>query len=187
MKITDLSGKSWWKANQAKYPNSRRIVDLDTGFRTKVTRFLRVLQVGGATVRVSSTRRNRIRAHLMHYSWRISHGSIHPTKVPRISGLRIDWDHGDVNKSRKAAREMVRLFRMAHIASTKSNHIYGKAIDMRITWRGNLQLRYPRSGWLWRISSKPRNGNNKALHWIGGQYGVRKLVSDPPHWSHNGR
>jgi hypothetical protein len=38
------------------------------------------------------------------------------------------------------------------------------------------------------ITTTPRTGNdNKELHAVGATYGVHKLVSDPPHWSHDGK
>ena len=36
MANSNLSGKAWWHANQAKYPNSAEVDDLDPGFRSKV-------------------------------------------------------------------------------------------------------------------------------------------------------
>ena len=185
---TNRSGTSWWRANQRRYPNSRNIDDLEADFRKKVKTFVDALKEGGATVNISSTKRNRIRAHLMHYSWKVSRNMIAPDKVPKMEGLDIEWDHGDLKKSRKGASEMVNLFNMAHIASLKSNHIEGKAIDMTITWRGNLTIQVPGRENPVVISTGMRNGNkNRELHKLGREFGVYKLVKDPPHWSYNGR
>lgn len=187
MGTSNLSGKNWWRANQARYPNSRDIDDLEPGFRSRVEDFLISLKHAGATVTVASTRRNATRAHLMHYSWKVAYGEIDPKDVPKHGGLDIEWDHGDLKKSRKAAEEMVKLFNMAHIASLRSNHIRGKAIDMNIKWKGTLVISKP-APLLTRIESRPRTGRNRELHDIGATvFGVRKLVSDPPHWSHNGK
>jgi len=184
---SNLSGKDWWHANQARYPNSRKIDDLEASFRSDVERFINSLRNAGAIVVVSSTRRNAIRAHLMHYSWKIAHGTIDPRDVPKRSGLNIEWDHGNIEKSRKAAEEMVNLFGMAHIASLTSNHIRGKAIDMNISWKDRLVLTQPSPLFI-KIESTPRTGRNRELHKVGASVlGVRKLVSDPPHWSYNGR
>ena len=107
--------------------------------------------------------------------------------MPKRSGLDIEWDRGDLKKSRKAAEETVKLFGMAHIASLTSNHIRGKAIDMNISWKGTLVIMRP-PPLLTRIDSHPRTGQNRELHEIGASvFGVRKLVSDPPHWSCNGK
>jgi hypothetical protein len=182
-----LSGKDWWHANQGKYPNSREVADLDPGFRTRVVDFIGALEGASAIVRVSSTRRNTSRAHLMHYSWKVAYGEIDPADVPQRAGVQIIWDHGDVDDSRKAAKEMVQLFGMAHIASLTSNHIKGKAIDMNIDWKGALVLTKP-APLLARVETQPRTGQNRELHRIAAEvYGVRKLVSDPPHWSFNGK
>jgi len=187
MGTSKLSGKEWWRANQASYPNSQEIDDLESGFRSKVEDFIGSLRHAGAKVRVTSTRRDPIRAHLMHYSWEIAYGEVDPKDVPKRGGLDIEWDHGDLEKSRKAAEEMVKLFRMAHIAALNSNHIRGTAIDMNISWKDTLVMTRP-APLLTRIASRPRTGQNRELHKIGANvFGVRKLVSDRPHWSYNGR
>lgn len=184
----NLSGEKWWRANQRHYPNSRQIDDLEADFGHKVKRFVSALRKGGATVNVSSTLRNRIRAHLMHYSWKVARGDVSPDRVPSTAGLDIEWDHGDLRKSRNAAQQMVNLFNMAHIASLTSNHIRGTAIDMTITWTGELTLDVPGMEDQVTIRGGPRNGNrNRELHRIGSEFGVLKLWKDPPHWSHNGR
>ena len=134
-----------------------------------------------------STRRNADRAHLMHYCWEVAYGEIEPGDVPVCSGLDIEWDHGDVQKSREAAMEMVKLFSLAVKASLTSNHIKGKAIDMNIAWKDVLVLTRP-APLLVRIESNPHSGQNPELQEIGATvFGVKKLRSDPPHWSFNGR
>lgn len=123
----------------------------------------------------------------MHFSWKVAYGEVDPADVPKKSGLDLEWDHGELEKSREAAAEMVKLFGMAHIASLSSNHILGKAIDMNIFWKNTLVITRP-APLLKRIESRPRSGQNRELHELGASaFGVRKLVSDPPHWSSNGR
>lgn len=187
MASSDLSGKDWWHRNQGKYPNSTSIDDLDPGFRSRVEDFISSLREAGATVKVNSTRRNATRAFLMHYAWQVAYGDIAPADVPKRGGLTIEWDHGDLEASKKGAMEMVHLFNMAHIAALSSNHIAGKAVDMDIAWDGTLVLTRP-APLLARIESAPRTGaGNRELHEIGGTtFGVKKLRSDPPHWSYNG-
>lgn len=186
---TNLSGASWWKLHQGKYPNSRDLASLDPGFRSDVARFIDVLRDGGASISIGSTLRHPSRAHLMHYAWKVAHGLIEPDRVPARAGVLIDWDHGDVKASRAAALEMVQAAHMAHIASLTSNHTRGTAIDMTISWKGTLMLKLPGSFNLWEIKDPPRNGSkNTELHRLGESlFGVKKLKSDPPHWSHNGR
>lgn len=180
-----LSGGDWWRANQAKYPNSNALADLASPFRENATAFVAALKAAGADVRVSATRRNRIRAHLMHYCWCVAKGSVAPGDVPAIAGCAIRWDHGDLARSRKGAQEMVDLFGIAYEPSLTSNHIAGTAVDMTIGWNGTLRIR-DKAGKTVEIGA-PRTGDaNKDLHKVGASYGVRKLLSDPPHWSADG-
>jgi hypothetical protein len=181
-----LSGAAWWHANQAKYPNSRRIEDLEPNFRKNGEAFLAALKDAGATVEISSTRRSAERAYLMHYAWAIAHGEIKAAAIPAREGVAIQWDHGDEARSRKAAAEMVRLFGMVHQASLKSRHISGQAIDMTIRWSGTLTIK-DRDGQEVSIASTPRSGDNKELHAVGASHGVIKLKTDPPHWSSDGK
>ncbi|HQU42530.1 MAG TPA: hypothetical protein PK867_06940, partial [Pirellulales bacterium] len=90
----NLSGAAWWHANQAKYPNSTSVDDLEPTFRAKVKEFLAALDKAGASVKISATRRSKQRAYLMHYSWKIAKGEISASKVPAESGVSIVWDHG---------------------------------------------------------------------------------------------
>ena len=184
---TNLSGERWWRANQRRYPNSSNIDKLEGDFRGNVQKFVKSLRNGKANVSVASTLRNKIRAHLMHYSWRIANGDILPSEVPQISGLNIQWNHGDLKASRDAARRMKELFNLAYKPSLTSNHIKGKAVDMNITWKGRLILDVPGKDKLEVIASGPRNGHqNRQLHRVGRKFGVIKLLKDKPHWSYNG-
>ncbi len=183
----NLSGERWWRANQRRYPNSSNIDQLEGSFRGNVQKFVNALKNGKANVSVASTKRNNIRAHLMHYSWRIANGDILPSEVPQISGLNIQWDHGDLEESQHAARRMKELFNLAYKPSLTSNHIKGKAIDMNITWKGRLTLDVPGQEQPEIIASGARNGHqNRQLHRVGRKFGVLKLLKDKPHWSFNG-
>ncbi len=180
-----LSGAAWWHANQAKYENSSAISDLVPEFAQKVQRFVDAMKAGGCRVLVSSTRRNRIRAYLMHYSFRIAAGELQAAAVPPMSGCHIKWDHGNPTVSKNAAREMRDLFNIAYRPSLTSRHIDGKAIDMTIVWDGTVQIV---DGGGRKVSvGSPRMGDaNTVLHQIGRSYGVIKLLSDKPHWSTDG-
>jgi hypothetical protein len=181
-----LSGADWFRRNQARFPNSDRVADLAPAFAAHVTQFLTALANAGTIVRISSTRRNRIRAWLMHYAWQVSHGAVAAADVPDEPEAGILWDHGDDTRSVAAAAEMVRLFAIRFKPSLTSNHIAGLAIDMTITWSGPIEI-VDAAGAKHAID-QPRNGNdNGVLHAVGGSYGVRKLLSDPPHWSVDGR
>ena len=186
-KSEQLSGAIWWRANQAKYPNSTKVEDLEPKFRAKVKAFLAALADAGVRPNIESTLRAKERAYLMHYCWEIARGTTLPSKVPPCPGVSIVWDHSDLAKSKKAAQEMVDLFEMDYMASLTSNHIKGLAIDMKFSWTGTLKIK-KKDGTVVEIKSKPRNGeDNKQIHEVGASYGVIKLVGDPAHWSVDGQ
>lgn len=182
----NLSGADWFRAHAARFPNSDRVSDLSPAFAVQVDAFIGMLRRASATVRVSSTLRNRNRAWIMHYAWRIAGGDIRPDAVPPNAAVAIHWDHGDIRTSRRAAQAMVDLFGIRFRPSLTSNHIDGTAIDMTIQWDQPINV-VDALGRTHRIDH-PRSGNtNSDLHAVGASYGVRKLLSDPPHWSANGR
>lgn len=180
-----LSGAAWFQANQANYPNSARLSDLAPAFSTQATDFIAALRRAQATVTVSATLRNRTRAWLMHYSWRLARGEIEAGDVPPDSDCDIIWDHGASEDSRRAAAQMVELFQIAFRPSLTSNHIRGTAIDMTISWSGPIDV-VDAAGKTHRIDAPRSGATNTTLHGIGASYGVRKLLTDPPHWSSNG-
>ncbi|WP_169805532.1 hypothetical protein [Novosphingobium rosa] len=181
----NLSGAAWFRANQARFPNSDRISDLAPGFAVQVDSFVAMLRRASASVRVSSTRRNRNRAWLMHYAWMVAHGQIKPDAVPENKEVDIHWDHGDARASRKAAQAMVNLFHIRFKPSLTSNHIDGTAIDMTISWDQAITVTDASGKTVW--IDHPRSGSsNGDLHRVGATYGVRKLATDPPHWSADG-
>jgi hypothetical protein len=189
VKMSNLSGRAWWNANQARWPDSEDLDDLDSDWGDDVKKFINILREADARVTIISTRRPRNRAYLMHYSWMIANGRIEPADVPLRARVDIQWDHGDDRISRNAAQEMVDCFGLAHYAAgRRSNHVRGMAIDMYITWRGDLFLGPLPNGGFRGIIGGPRNGvQNRELHEIGALFGVRKKLNDRPHWSHNGR
>lgn len=184
--LARLSGAAWFRANEARFPNSDRVSDLAPAFATQTNAFLAALRTAGATVRVSSTLRNRNRAWIMHYAWQIAKGEIEAGAVPPNPEVDILWDHGDLKASRRAANAMVGLFGIRFKPSLTSNHIEGTAIDMTIGWDQPMNI-LDAAGRSHRID-QPRSGNtNTDLHAVGATYGLHKLASDPPHWSANGR
>lgn len=181
-----LSGASWWRANQARYPNSDKVSDLAGSFQSAVKAFLKALDDAGASVDVASTLRNKDRAYLMHYSWEVSRGNVKPSKVPANSALDIVWDHGDDKASIQGAKEMASLFGLKYKPSLTSRHLEGKAIDMDISWKGTLKI-VDKKGKTVEIGAPNNGADNKELHKLGATYGVIKLVTDEPHWSTDGR
>jgi hypothetical protein len=84
-----------------------------------------------------------------------------------------------------AAGAMVQAFRLRYGPGRESRHVGGRAVDLAISWSGDLTIRR-KDGKSVTITSLPRNGENLDLHRVGATYGVHKLVADPPHWSEDG-
>jgi hypothetical protein len=81
---------------------------------------------------------------------------------------------------------MVNGYGLVYQPSLTSIHITAEAIDMTITWSGNLAITNGH-GQTVLINTTPRTGaGNTQLHQVGATYGVHKLVSDRPHWSSTG-
>lgn len=185
--VLEPSGVQWC----SRYPTSRSVDDLIQPFRGNVERFLAALSTAGASVSIAATYRPRERAHLMHWAWRIGRLLEDPRIASRDPGIPIDWVHRDalgapdLVASKRAAQEMVAAYDMAQIAALNSRHIERLAIDMSIRWKTQLSV-LDAAGNI-RTIPGPGNGEVPALHQVGRSYGVVKLVSDPPHWSIDGR
>lgn len=114
-----------------------------------------------------------------------------PEDATAMTGVPIEWDHGDLAKSKAAANEMVAAFGLAVPPSSNvapaisSNHITGKAVDMEITWNGKLKFK-KKDGTDVEVTHKANVSLNTDLHALGETYGVKKHLSDAPHWSING-
>ena len=180
----ELSGGTWWHAHESEFANSRSLLDLTPPFREDVTRFVEAMRDAGATVGINATRRNKIRAYLMHFSFRLGRGDLSARDIPAEPGCAIRWVHDSDAKSRAAAEQMSDLFDIAFKPSLTSLHISGRAVDMTISWSGTLAIK-DAAGATHSIAG-PRNGGNLQLHAVGRSYKVHKLISDPPHWSDNG-
>ncbi len=189
------SGKYWvtWAntpANRAM--NSIRVDDLVIPFKTNVKAFIKALTDAGATIVIKATKRSKKRAYLFHWAWKISLGKCKPSDPEKITGIDIQWDHGDDKKSKAAATEMRKGFglkippKSTVAPSLTSNHIPGKAIDMTITWADTIKIKKKNGEKVSVVFMANVNGN-KILHQIGASYGVKKHIRDAPHWSFNGR
>ncbi|MGE4802555.1 hypothetical protein AB8989_19515 [Yersinia hibernica] len=87
---------------------------------------------------------------MIHWSWKISRKLVKPEDVPDKTGANIQWVHKksdgstDSAKSIKAAQDMVRAYGMTGLnvaPSLKSRHTEGNAIDMNISWMGDLKIK----------------------------------------------
>jgi hypothetical protein len=186
------SGKYWVTWANAHAKNSARLEDLDPVFRRSVESFVKELRRAGATVKITATRRSKKRAYLFHWSWKIATGRAKASDARKMPGVDIDWDHGSERESRSAAREMTQGFGLAmpprstNPPSLTSNHIAGKAVDMIIRWSGEIELE-KKDGRKVAVQYMSNVNANRELHAIGASYGVKKLRTDAPHWSYNGR
>jgi hypothetical protein len=151
-----------------------------------VERFITAIERVGGHVVLTATRRPRERAYLMHYSWLVSRG-LNPASVPAYDGIpvAIDWVAG----GKVGAQEMVDGYALRYQPSLTSRHIEGQAIDATFSWDGSL-LVMNGAGVRVVLVSTANGGSehaNTRLHDVGRSYGVVKLISDPPHWSTDGR
>jgi len=186
------SGKYWvtWANTNAK--NSVSLDDLVDPFKSNVKAFIKALQDAGAKVKVNATRRHPNRAYLFHWSWMIALGKCKPSEAKAQPGVDIEWDHGDLAKSKAGAQEMVDGFGLAvppksNVApSLTSTHIAGQAVDMDITWTGEIKIK-KKDGKEAAVAYMTNPNLNTRLHQVGESYGVKKHTSDAPHWSYNGK
>ncbi len=185
------SGRQW----VSRFPTSVSTSDLTDPFRESVNLFIKALRNAGAAVHINATKRPPERAYLMHWSWKIVHGTT-PDSIPE-GPVDIDWAHydsagnPDLHAAREAAQDMVNgygLQRLRVAPALRSRHIEGKAIDMNISWSGSLSIKNA-AGESITIQSTPRDGMNPELAKIGAGYGVKKFIggaADRPHWSSDG-
>jgi hypothetical protein len=183
----ELSGSAWVR----RFLGSTSTTSLSPRFRTSVDAFVTAMRDAYIRVIVSATYRPPERSYLMHWSWKIVHGTS-PTVVPPLAGVDIEWVHPVANASIEAARQMVQAFGMDGLRTPpalRSLHNERNAIDMTIAWSGAVTVADQR-GRTVRIASLPRTGMNRDLQAVGATYGVTKFVggdADKPHWSKTGR
>jgi len=188
-----LSGAYWVSWVRTYAPTSAEIKDLDGSFRPGVIEFKQALETGGATVTVSHTYRSDQAAYLWHWAWKIANRKIQPKDakpyaLPGRPVPEIEWDHGNLNASVKAAEDMVKGFDLTKNSklapSLNTQHRKRLAIDMDIKWTGTIRVR-KKDGTLVSLTYGPVNSNTK-LYEVGASYGVKKLLDDGPHWSAKG-
>lgn len=181
----ELSGEKWGR----KFPGSSDTRDLSGNFRLAAEDFISAMEAAGIKVVISATYRPSKRSYLMHYAWRIAKKQIGATKVPKMEGVNIKWDHGSDEESIKAAKEMLPALNISNLPikpAIRSQHNLGLAIDMSLSWNKAIDIQ-DASGKIVKINTLPRNGLNRQLIAVGRSYGVQKFRGrDDPHWSNNG-
>jgi hypothetical protein len=187
-KTKELSGSVW----VSRFPTSVSLNDLDATFKENITNFQSALKEAGASYTTHATKRPKERAYLMHWSWRIVKENYNAKSVPELEGVNIEWWHGDQAKSKQAAQEMVNGYEIGNLGTKpalNSRHIQGKAIDMSVTWSGNLTIKRA-DGTKVVISSTPRDATNPDLIAVGATYGAihySPAAKDKNHWSTDGK
>lgn len=183
----ELSGEKWGR----KFPGSTNTRDLSGNFRLAVEDFLYAMKEAGIRVAINATYRPPQRSYLMHYAWRIARKQLDPQHIPKMAGVHIEWDHGEIDASVKAAKAMLIVLQINHLPikpALRSQHNSGLAIDMDLLWSGTVEVK-DASGNLVKITTLPRTGMNRQLIAVAATYGVKKYSgpgSDLPHWSNNG-
>ncbi|HDL8412381.1 TPA: peptidoglycan-binding domain-containing protein [Yersinia enterocolitica] len=192
--MKEISGEKW----VSRFQGSASTRSLSPSFKISVDNFISELTKSGATIVISATLRPPERAYLMHWSWKISRNLAKPEDVPEKTGISIQWAHKksdgsiDTAKSIKAAQDMVRAYGMTGLnvaPSLKSRHTEGNAIDMNISWMGDLKIKN-KKGEDVLIKTFPKDGMNTELHTVGKSFGIIKYhggSKDRPHWSTDGR
>ena len=188
--MESLSGKSW--AN--KFGHSTEISALNEPFRQNVDSFLKALAV--LKPKIVSTYRSDEHQYLMYWSSQIAYHGVKPEDVPHWPGVDIVWIHkkpnGDVDPdaSRAAAQELAQEMGVppgtAVALPGKSNHADRIAIDLVISWKGDLTVDgMPLRGG---TGDKQLDGFNKDLAALGLKYNVKKgqAKGDWMHWSATG-
>jgi hypothetical protein len=186
------SGSYWVTWANAHAVASDSLDDLVDPFKSNVKDFIKALEDAGATVTVNETKRSDKRAYLFHWSWLIGLGKAKASEAPDMTGVEIEWDYGDDEKSKAGAKEMIDGFGLAvppsstNAPALDSNHIAGKAVDMVITWKDTIKVKR-KDGTEESVAFMDDVNKNTKLHGVGESYGVKKLTTDTPHWSVDGR
>jgi hypothetical protein len=187
----DKSGSYWVTWANAHANASTSVDDLVDPFKSNVKDFIKALEAAGAKVDVGETKRSDKRAYLFHWCWLIGLGKAKPSEATGMTGVEIEWDHGDDEKSKKGAKEMIDGFGLAvppkstNAPALDSNHIAGKAIDMDITWKDKIKIK-KKDGTEVEVEFMADVNKNTKLHDVGESYSVEKLTTDAPHWSIDG-
>jgi len=190
--MAQKSGTYWVTWSNAHAKNSISLDDLTEPFKSNAKAFIKALKDAGATVDVSTTKRSDKRAYLFHWSWKISEDKCKAADAAKLIGVDIQWDHGNDKDSKKGAKDMVKGFGLAipprstNPPALTSNHITGKGVDITIKWSGTIKIKN-KQGVEVSVPYKQNVNQNLVLHTLAATYGVQKLKTDAPHWSHNGR
>jgi hypothetical protein len=156
-----------------------------------VTAFFTVLDAAGVHKSIGAVFRPKSRAYLMHWSYKLFHGTVKAKDIPHAEGVLIEWVHPTETESVKAAEDMCKGYNIHNLGTTPalhSQHEVRLAIDVTISWHGTLSIAN-QDGTVSEVTSLPRTGMNPDLVKVGATYGVIKYNrtgTDKPHWSSTG-
>jgi hypothetical protein len=206
-----LSGKHWQKIADEKWSDPLSKDKLSDDFKPKVTAFLKMLTDNGIKHEVTASLRPPQRSYLFHYCLEIASGrEKDPKNVPKETGVDINWDHGDLAKSKAAAEELATAFGLSAtgVAAHPSNHNKGDAIDLKFDFSKNTKdgknaLAYMLDGkdvkreiqiddeaTIGKKASDKTIANieDRELSKAGADFGLmRQIDNDIVHWSLTGR
>jgi hypothetical protein len=184
-----------------KFKPSEELSDLDSDFRRSVEAFIEALEQGGAKVEILATVWPPELAYLLHWAWQIAKEGLHPLAAPPIEEIDfnaevkpevdINWWHGSLEASRAVAEEIVEAAGIGNLDEPPvlaSHHVAGEAIDMKISWGGELLIQDPLGGEVI-IFSSPKDETNPDLIELATLYGIihyEDVDKDPVHWSIDG-
>lgn len=82
----------------------------------------------------------------MYWLWMIFKRKCQPADVPPMKGVDIIWSSGNVSDDIAAATQMVMAFGIFNLAvapalNATSRHLTRSAIDMNISWAGDLTIK----------------------------------------------
>lgn len=145
------------------------------------------MKEAGIRVAINATFRPPQRSYLMHYAWRLARKQLDPQRIPKMAGMNIAWDHGEIDASVKAAKAkliVLQINRLPIKPALRSEHNSGLAIDMDLVRSGTVEVK-DASGNMVKIATLSRNGMNGQLIAVAATYGVKNYNgpgSDRPHW-----
>jgi hypothetical protein len=169
----------------------------------RVRALLEQLRAQGADVALTSTLRSRERGYLMWGAFRLSRverarevkrvvGELERAKRDWKLAIPIRWSHPDGWQSTvEAAREMADTYEVVYATeqgARDSNHYTGIAADfVAVGLPRMLRLEAPDGAVREFDLSAPRESRDLSLspeliRWLEAHFGLRKLLSDYPHW-----
>ncbi len=175
-----MSGADW-AGRAAAFADSRDPADLAPLVAVRAARWLRALSAAGARVNVEATKRDPVRAWLIRSARAVAAGALAPGEVMPEQQAPVIWDHGDLDRSRKAAAEMAKAFGTDQPPPEGSPHFDGHVLSMTVGWAGPIAL-VDGYGATHRLEPPQGGAPVPELRAIAASYGLRASKDDPRDW-----